>query len=127
MSEVKILRKLTDEEIDNLSIDELHEMMEAYNEKIPYENTIQSLLEDNDIKYDDLPSFVLEYNAGRCNTASRTKNQIYLSRPSSKWKDNIVINLNKDAEVPYFTEQTGDDKFVHEVAYNHEGWLIYRA
>lgn len=127
MTETIILRKLTDEEIDNLTIDELHGIMESYSNEIPYENTIQSLLEENSIKYDDLPSFVLEYNAGRCNTASRTKNQIYISRPSSKWKDNIVINLNKNAEVPYFTEQTGDDKFVHEVAYNHEGWLIYRA
>lgn len=122
-----ILRKLTDEEIDQLTSKEKFEMSAEYTQKVPYENTVQSLLEENDISTEGLSEFVLGMDVGRCNTVSRTENQIYINRPDSKWKDNIVINLKDDIEVPPITVQTGDDEFIHEEAYDFEGFEIYRT
>lgn len=127
MSEKIILRKLTDEEIDQLTSEDKFEMMIEYTKEVPYENTVQGLLEENNISTEGLSEFVLGMDVGRCNTVSRTENQIYINRPDSKWKDNIVINLKEDIEVPPITVQTGDDKFIHEEAYDFEGFEIYRT
>ena len=122
-----IIRNLTDEELEQLSSDDEFEIMLQYRDGVPYENTVQGLLEENDIKFDDLPDFVLKMDVGRCNSANRTDNQIYINRPNSKWKDNIVINLKSKIEVPPITIQTGDDEFIHEEAYDFEGFEIYRT
>ncbi len=122
-----IVRNLTDEELDNMSSKENFEIMVQYMEEVPYENTVQGLLEENNIKFDDLPEFLLKMDVGRCNNANRTSNQIYINRPNSKWKDNIVVNLKSDIEVPFVTVQMGDDKFIHEVGYDIMGFEIYRS
>ena len=122
-----ILRKLTDEDFDQLTSKDKFEMSVEYTKKVPYENTVQSLLEENDISTEGLSEFVLGMDVGRCNTVSRTENQIYIIRPDSKWNDNIVIILIDDIEVPPITVQTGDDEFIHEEAYDFEGFEIYRT
>ena len=122
-----IVRNLTDEEIDQLSSEEQFEIMIQYMEEIPYENTVQGLLEENDISTDGLSEFVLGMDVGRCNTAIRTDNRIYINRPNSKWKDNIVINLKDDSEVPPIIVQIGDEEFMHEEAYDFDGFEIYRT
>ena len=122
-----ILRKLTDDEIDQLSPEDNFEIMLQYMDEVPYENTVQALLEENNIKFDDLTDFILGMDVGRCNSANRTENQIYINRPNSKWKDNIVINLKSEMEVVPITVQTGDDDFIHEEGYDFDGVEIYRT
>ena len=122
-----IVRNWTDDEIDKLSSDDKFEIMLQYMDGVPYENTVQCLLEENNIKFDDLTDFILTMDVGRCNTAIRTDNQIYINRPNSKWKDNIVINLKDDSEVPPIRVQIGDEEFIHEEAYDFNGVEIYRA
>ena len=120
-----ILRKMTDEELENLTSDDKFEIMKQYMEEIPYENTVEGLLKEQGIKYDDLTPFVLGIDVGRCDTANRTENQIYINRPNSKWKDNITINLNDNSEVIPITIQTGDDEFLHEEGYDFDGVPLY--
>ena len=126
---VIILRDLTDEELLNLTDEESFKIQVNYNlNGVPYKNTIKGLLEEFDIKSDDLSDFILNFNVGRCNYANRTDNQIYISRHDSGLRDNIVINLDGSRDVPDIVVQIQvTDNFVHEEAYNEEGLLIYKT
>ena len=130
MSEdVLILRDLTDEEINNLSEEDIMSMMEYYDENgVPYRSTVKSLLEDNDVSTDGLTEFILTLDVGRCNYANRTKKQIYISRHNSSLRDNIVINLDDSRDIPDVVIQIQvTDNFIHEEAYNDDGLLIYQT
>lgn len=120
-----IIRKLSDEELDNLSVQEEWEITDQYTNEVPYENTVQGLLEEQNIKFDDLEDWLLKMDVGRCNNAHRTDRQIYMNRPNSKWKDNIKIILNKDSDAPYVTMQFGNNEWIHEEAYDTTGIMIY--
>lgn len=124
-----ILYELTDEEIDNLTGEEILDIGEYYREQgLPQHSTVKGLMKKCGLKYDDLKTFVLNMNVGICNNANRTKSQVYISRKGSPKRDNIVINLNENREVPYVTLQMQvGDFFVHEEAYDEEGQLIYRS
>ena len=126
--ELIILRDLSDEELDELSDLELFELINDYEKYgTPVRATIKGLLQEQDIKYDDLSDFILNFNVGLCNHATRSKNQIYISRHNSPLKDNIIINLDKNNDSPDMTVQIESDGFVHEEAYNEDGLLIYNT
>ena len=124
-----ILHELSDDELDNLTPDEILEIGTYYQEhSLPLESTIKGLLKKNNFKYDDLPKWVQNTNVGICNSINRTDNQIYLSRQGSPKRDNITINLNEGRHVPYMTIQLQiGDYFIHEEAYDEEGNLLYRT
>ena len=129
VAENVILHELTDEEIKNLTDEEVYNIG-VYQEKngVPVESTVKGLLKSLDIKYDDLSDFVLDLFVGVCNNANRTKNQIYISRKSSPLKDNIIINLDDNNDIPYVTIQIQiGDSFIHEEAYTKEGVLLYKS
>lgn len=129
MVENVILHELTDEEINNLTDEEIYNIG-VYQEKngVPVESTVKGLLKSLDIKYDDLSDFVLDLFIGVCNNANRTKNQIYINRKGSPLKDNIIINLDDNNDIPYVTIQIQiGDSFIHEEAYTKEGVLLYKS
>ncbi len=121
--------KLTDEEIKGLSSDDVYEIGTYYeSHPLPVDATVKGLLERLNIKYDDLSDFVLGLGIGICNSANRTKTQIYINRPNSEFRDNIVINLNKNSEAPPVTVQTQvGDNYVHEDGFDMEGVLLYHS
>jgi hypothetical protein len=123
-----ILRDLTDDELNNLTSEDRFQLMIDYQQNgVPERATIGSLLEEYNIKYDDLTEFILNFNVGRCNYANRTKDQIYISRHNSPIKDNIIINLTDSKDVPDLTIQTQiNENFIHEEAYTQDGLEIYR-
>ncbi len=123
-----ILHELTDEEIGNLTDEDLYNIG-VYQEKygVPEESTVKGLLKKLSIKYDDLSDFALGLFVGICNNANRTKSQIYINRKNSPLKDNIIINLD-DNNTPYVTIQIQiGDTFIHEEAYTKEGAVLYRS
>ena len=124
-----ILRDLTDDEILKLTGDDLYDLRKEYETNgVPYRATVKSLLEDYNIKYDDLSDFILGFEVGYCNYANRTPERIIIKRKGSLKKDNILINLNKDYDVPDIVLQIQvDDDFVHEEAYTSDGFPLYRA
>ena len=124
-----ILHVLTDEEINNLTDEEIYNIG-VYHEThgVPEESTVKGLLEKLGIKYDDLSDFALGFFVGICNNANRTKSQIYFNRKNSPLKDNIIINLDDNNDIPYVTIQIQiGDSFIHEEAYTKEGALLYRS
>ena len=124
--ELIVLRDLTDEELDKFSDRDLFELINDYGKYgTPVRATIKGLLNELNIKYDDLSDFALEFNVGLCNNASRSKTQIYINRKNSPLRDNIVINLDDNNDIPYLTLQVESNGFVHEEAYNNDGLLIY--
>ena len=124
-----ILHELTDEEIENRTDEEVFEFgLYLDTHPLPEEATVKGLLKKFGFKYDDLSEFAQNYYVGSCNTANRTENQIYINRPNSKWKHNIVINLNPNREGPYLTVQIDiDGDFIHEEAYTENGFLLYET
>ena len=123
-----ILHELTDEEIGNLTDEDLYNIG-VYQEKygVPEESTVKGLLKKLSIKYDDLSDFALGLFVGICNNANRTKSQIYINRKNSPLKDNIIINLD-DNNTSYVTIQIQiGDTFIHEEAYTKEGAVLYRS
>lgn len=124
-----ILHELTDEEINSLTDDEVYEIGKYYDtHPLPAASTVKGLLEKHNIKTAGLTDFVLGMNVGVCNYANRTDDQIYIGRENSSMKDNIVINLNKDNEVPDVTVQMEvDENFIHEEAYTMDGLLLYQS
>ena len=129
MEELIVLRDLTDEEINDLSDDFIFELHQEYRKQgAPVRSTIRGLLEEFDIRYDDLTDFILNFDVGLCNYANRTKDMIHISRKNSPLKDNIVINLNDKLDIPDLTIQiqTKDD-FVHEEAYTRDGLCLYES
>lgn len=123
-----ILRDLTDNELNNLTSEDRYQLMIDYQMNgIPERATIRSLLEEYNIKTDDLSDFILNFDVGRCNYANRTKDQIYISRHNSPLKDNIIISLTDSKDVPDLTIQTQiNENFIHETAYTKDGLEIYR-
>ena len=124
-----ILYELSDEELENMTDSEIMEFG-RYMEKngVNEAMTVKGLLKKYGFKYSDLSEFAQNYYVGVCNTANRTDTQIYINRADSPIKDNIVINLNKDREVPFLTHQIQvSDEFLHEEAYDEKGFQIYRA
>ena len=121
-NELIILRDLTDEEIIKLTDTEIDDMISSYKENgIPERATVKGL-------YDDLTEFILGLEVGRCNHVNRSENQIYINRPNSNFKDNIVINLDKQRDIPDVTIQIQiNDDFIHEEGYNKDGLEIYRS
>ena len=124
-----ILYELTDEELENMTDEEVLEFgrfieKNGVNELM----TVKGLLKKFGFKYSDLTEFAQNYYVGICNTVNRTDTRIYINRADSPIKDNIVINLNPNREVPYLTHQIqANDDFLHEEAYNEDGLEIYRA
>lgn len=124
-----VLRDLTDEELDKI-----YEQSNSYKikkrhlkGKIDEKETVRGLLKEYGLNYDDLPDWLQEQEVGRCNSANRTKYQIYINRPNSKYKDKMIINLNPNREVPYLTVQTQiNDNFIYERAYSEKGAVIYK-
>lgn len=124
-----VLRDLSDEELDKI-----YEQSNSYKikkrhlkGKIDEKETVRGLLKEYGLKYDDLPDWLQEQEVGRCNSANRTKYQIYINRPNSKYKDKMIINLNPNREVPYLTVQTQiNDNFIYERAYSEKGAVIYK-
>ena len=129
MDDLIIVRDLSDDEIDNLSDDEIFELMNAYQERgVPKRATVGGLLEELNIKHDDLTDFILNMDLGVCNNANRTKGQIYINRKNSPKKDNILINLDDNLDIPDVTIQIQvRDNFIHEEAYNRDGLLLYQT
>lgn len=124
-----ILYELSDDDLINLTKEEKKEIGDYYMEhNVPEKSTVKGLLKKHDVKYDDLPNFVLNMNAGICNNVNRTEKQIYINRKDSFFKDSITINLNKNRDVPYVTLQVQvGDYFIHEEGYDEKGELVYRA
>ena len=124
-----ILHELTDEEINKLTDDEIYEIGKYYDtHPLPKESTIRGLLEKYNISTKGLTDFILGFNVGVCNHANRTENQIYISRQGSPLKDNIVINLNNNNDLPCLTVQIQiSEDFIHEEAYTRDGGILYQA
>lgn len=124
-----VLHELTDEELKNLTDEDAYNIGVYYDtHPLPELSTVKGLLKKYDLKYDDLTEFILNLNVGVCNHASRTKNQIYISRQDSSLRDNIVINLNESYDMPDVTIQVQVmDDFVHEEAYTRDGLELYRS
>ena len=124
-----LMYELTDEEIENLTSDEIYEMgcyLDAH--PVLEEATIKGLLKKFNLKYDDLPKWLLDTEVGIRDTANRTDRQIYINRKDSKFKDNIKINLNPNRDVPYVTIQTQiSEDFIHEEAYDENGSQLYQS
>ncbi len=129
MTNVVVLRDLTDDELDALSDDLIFDLSHEYMVNgFPERATIKGLLEEMNIKYDDLSDFILELPVGICNYANRTDNLINIYRKDSKYLDNIVINLDDGKDIPDVTIQVqASDSFVHEEAYTKDGLLIYQS
>ena len=127
--EVIVFRDLTDEELLNLTDDELFEIRKSYQRNgVPVRATVKGLLDELNIKYDDLTEFIQNMEVGRCNTAIRNDEQIYISRKDSELKDNIIINLDDARDIPDVTVQIQiREDFIHEEAYNEDGLLVYTA
>lgn len=125
MSDEKvIIRDLSDEEIENFYKLGIKRKMGLISERA----TIRGLLKEFGIKYDDLPQWLQDKPVGRCNHATRTDKQIYITRKNSKFKDKKIINLNPNRHVPFYTVQTQvKPNFIHEMAYGIHGNIIYRA
>ena len=125
-----ILYELTDEEIQNMT-DEEYDEFDKYIEEhgLNEAMTIKGLLKRNGFKYDDLPKWVQDFYVDVCNNINRTEKQIYINRPNSIFKDNIVINLNPNREVPFMTCQTHivEANFIHEEGYDEDGTVLYEA
>lgn len=128
-NELIILRDLTDEEIIKLTDTEIDDMISSYKENgIPERATVKGLLKEYNVKYDDLTEFILGLEVCRCNHVNRSENQIYINRPNSNFKDNIVINLDEQRDIPDVTIQIQiNDDFIHEEGYNKDGLEIYRS
>jgi hypothetical protein len=124
-----VLHKLSDEELDGLSSDDIYDIGRYYDtHSLPYESTVKCLLEEFNINYDDLTDFVLNLDVGVCNYAQRSKKQIYISRKDSSLKDNIVINLDDSRDMADVTIQIQiNDGFIHEEAYTYDGLEVYRG
>ena len=124
-----ILYELTDEELEQMTDDEILEFgrfceKNGINEAM----TVKGLLKKDGLKYGDLSKFAQDYYVGVCNSATRTDTQVYISRKGSPIKDNIVINLNPNRDVPYLTHQIQvNDDFLHEEGYSEEGFELYRS
>lgn len=129
VKELIVLRDLSDDELLDLSDDELFELRKEYEKKgVPVRATVKGLLDELEIKYDDLTDFIQNLEVGICNNANRTKDHIYINRKNSPLKDNILINLNDNYDMPDVTIQIHiSEDFVHEEAYNEDGLLIYQA
>ena len=127
--ELLVLRDLSDEELHKLSDDDNFTLMASYRQKgVPVRATVKGLLDEFNIKYDDLTDFILNVYVGVCNNANRTSNQIYINRKDGPRKDNIIINLDEDSDVPDVTIQVQvSDVFIHEEAYSRDGLLLYKA
>lgn len=124
-----VLGDLTDEELEKMTDDEIFEFGHYIEENGLNElMTVKGLLKKFGFKYGDLSKFTQDYYVGRCNNVNRTDNQIYINRKDSPIKDNIVINLNPNRDVPYLTHQIQiTDDFIHEEAYSEDGVELYRA
>lgn len=121
-----ILRDLNDDELDDLYMNSKSYVVKrgGFNDERSY---VRGLLKEYGIQYDDLPMWLQNMNVGRCNTANRTDNQIYINRQNSKYKDRLIINLNPNRKVPYLTVQTQiNDDFIYERAYSEKGAVIYK-
>ena len=129
MSDRVVLRDLSDDELLSLTDDEVHKLSIDYQlNGIPVRNTVKGLLDELNIKYDDLTDFILGLTVGRCNFASRSGKDIRIYRKGSELRDNIVISLDDSVDVPDVTIQIQvTDAFVHEEAYNKDGLLIYTS
>ena len=129
MSELLIIRDLSDEEIKNLTDDEVYELGKAYEkEGMPLRATVKGLLMEYDIKYDDLTDFILGMSVGVCNYATRGKEKINITRKNSSLKDAIVINLTDKYDAPDVVVRLQiNENFIHEEAYTKDGLLLYQA
>ena len=124
-----VLRDFTDEELDNMTDEELFNLY-LYYEKygIPFRETVEGLLDEYYIEHDGLTDFILSMQVGICNYANRSDNQICICRKDSKRKHNIIINLDETRDVPDVRMQIRiNDDFIRETAYTKYGLELYRS
>lgn len=107
-----VLHELADEELSNLTDDEINEIKDYYDEHdLPEISTVKGLMKKFALKYDDLSDYVLGLDVGICNHAVRRENQIIINRPNSEFDDEIRIELDENTGRSKVRLKKGNDEY----------------